>query len=159
MQTYGRTETTRLLRVVRPALAGVTVGATAAPAPLFAAAVAGDPSLAALVGAASAVGLGLTHGLAAAFEDDGGIQSDDDPARRAALTGGGAFLAAGVPVFPFVFVSDGAFALAFPLLAAVLGGVALLRARYGDADVVEAAVRVVLAGAVAAAVGAGIGSL
>lgn len=159
MYSRGRTGTTRLLRVVRPALSGATAGATVAPAPLFAAVVAADAKVAFLVGVATAIGVGLARGVGAAFEDDGGIQSHEDPARRGVLAGCAAFLAAALPVVPFGVAPGAAFAPAFLLLAVVLGVVAGLRARYAGADAVEAAVRVVLVGAVAAAVGAGLGGL
>ncbi|QLG60971.1 VIT1/CCC1 transporter family protein [Halorarum salinum] len=103
--------------------------------------------------------MGLTRGVAAAFEDDGAIRSREDPTRRGLLAGGAAFLAAGLPAVPFGVAPGAAFTPAFLLLAAVLAAVAGLRTRYAGADAVEAAVRVVLVGVGAAAVGAGLGGL
>ncbi len=145
-------------RVSEPALAGLTAGAVVVPAPLFCAAVATDPWTAGLVGLAAAVGVALHAALSAARDDDGGLSAADDPLRRATFGGGGAFLAAALPS---LVVLSGLGRVPFALLVVVveLGVVAALRVRLVGRDVVEATVRVVLAGAVAAAVGAGLGSL
>ncbi|WP_435123961.1 VIT1/CCC1 transporter family protein [Halobaculum sp. D14] len=156
----GRTETTRLHRVVRPALSGLTVGAVAPPAALFAAALAAGPAVAVRVGVAAAAGVALHAAFRAAYVDDGALRSGDDPIRDAALGGGGAFVAGALPVAPFVHPDTTvAFVGALLLVAAVLGAVTWLRVRYADADALEAAVRVALGGAVAVAVGAVVGGL
>ncbi|MFC7097253.1 hypothetical protein [Halobaculum marinum] len=158
MRPAGQTRTTLRYRVSEPALAGLTAGAVVVPAPLFAAAVAVDAWTAGLVGLAAAVGVALHAALSAANDDDGGLSTADDPIRRASFAGGGAFLSGGLPAL-VVLSGLGGYFLAIGVVAAELTVVAALRVRLVGRDVVEATVRVVLGGALAAAVGAGVGSL
>ncbi|MFC6795100.1 VIT1/CCC1 transporter family protein [Halobaculum halobium] len=142
-----------------PALTGLTAGAVVVPAPLFAAAVAVDGWTAGLVGLAAAIGVALYAALAAAGDDDGGLSAADDPVRRAGLAGGGAFLAGALPSLVVLAETSWGFPLAVALVAAELAVVGSLRVRLVGGDVLETAVRVALGGALAAALGAGVGSL
>ncbi|MFC7070028.1 hypothetical protein [Halobaculum lipolyticum] len=158
MRRAGQTRTTLRYRVSEPALAGLTAGAVVVPAPLFAAAVAVDSWTAGLVGLAATIGVALHAGLSAARDDDGGLSAADDPLRRAGFGGGGAFLAGGLPAL-VVLSGLGGYVLAMGVVAVELAVVAALRVRLVGRDAVEATVRVVLGGALATAVGAGLGSL
>ncbi|MFC6786804.1 VIT1/CCC1 transporter family protein [Halobaculum halobium] len=159
MRGRGRTKTTVRHRVSEPALTGLTAGAVVVPAPLFAAAVAVDGWTAGLVGLAAAIGVALYAALAAAGDDDGGLSAADDPVRRAGLAGGGAFLAGALPSLVVLAETSWGFPLAVALVAAELAVVGSLRVRLVGGDVLETAVRVALGGALAAALGAGVGSL
>ncbi|QZP36488.1 hypothetical protein [Halobaculum magnesiiphilum] len=159
MRGRGRTRTTVRYRVSEPALTGLTVGAVVVPAPLFAAAVAVDGWTAGLVGLAATIGVGLYAALAAAGDDDGGLSADGDPVRRAGLAGGGAFLAGALPSLVVLAETRWGFPLAVGIVAAELAVVGGLRVQLVGGDVLETAVRVALGGALAAAVGAGVGSL
>ncbi|SHH08747.1 hypothetical protein [Halobaculum gomorrense] len=159
MRGRGQTRTTLRYRVSEPALAGLTAGAVVVPAPLFAAAVAVDGWTAGLVGLAAAVGVALHAGLAAARDDDGALSAADEPLRRAAFAGGGAFLAGALPALVVLSNLGVGYLLAVGVVAVELAIIASLRVRLVGRDVLEAAVRVALGGALAAAIGAGVGSL
>ncbi|QZY00804.1 hypothetical protein [Halobaculum rubrum] len=159
MRGRGQTRTTIRHRVSEPALTGLGAGAVVVPAPLFAAAVAVDGWTAGLVGLAATIGVALHVAFAAADADDGGLSTADDPVRRAGLAGGGAFLAGALPSLVVLAGVALGFLLAIAVVAAELAVVAGLRVRFVGGDVLETAVRVVLGGALAVALGAGVGSL
>ncbi|MXR42941.1 hypothetical protein GRX01_16525 [Halobaculum sp. WSA2] len=159
MRGRGRTRTTVRHRVSEPALRGLAAGAVVVPAPLFAAAVAVDGWTAGLVGLAATVGVALHAAFAAADDDGGGLSAAGDSVRRAGLAGGGAFLAGALPSLVVLADLGLGYLLAVAVVAAELAVVAGLRIRLAGGDVLETAVRVALGGALAVAVGAGIGSL
>lgn len=158
MRGRGQTKTTIRHRVSEPALTGLTAGAVVVPAPLFAAVVAVDGWTAGLVGLATTIGVALYAAFSAA-DDDGGLSAADDPVRRAGLAGGGAFLAGALPSLVVLAGIGLGFLLAVAVVAIELAIVAGLHIRLVGGDVLETAVRVALGGALAVAVGAGIGSL
>ncbi|UIO99986.1 hypothetical protein Hbl1158_01040 [Halobaculum sp. CBA1158] len=159
MRRRGRTRTTVRHRVSEPAVSDLTAGAVVVPAPLFAATVALGPWTGGLVGLAATVGVALHAGLAAARDDDGALSAADEPIRRAGIAAGGGFLAGALPSLVVSSGLAGGFLPGVAVVAVELGVVAGLRVQLVGGDVVEAAVRVVLGGALAAAVGAGLGSL
>jgi len=159
MRGRGQTRTTIRHRVSEPALTGLTAGAVVVPAPLFAAAVAVDGWTAGLVGLAAAIGVALYAAFSAGGDDDGGLSAADDPVRRAGLAGGGAFLAGALPSLVVLAGTGLGFLLAVAVVAIELAIVTGLRIRLVGGDVLETAVRVALGGALAAALGTGVGSL
>lgn len=159
MRGRGQTKTTVRHRVSEPALMGLTAGAVVVPAPLFAAAVGVDGWTAGLVGLAAAIGVAVYAALSAASDDDGGLSAAADPVRQASLAGGGAFLTGALPSLVVLADTSWGYLFAVGVVAAELAVVAGLRVRFVGSDMVETAVRVALGGALATAVGAGVGSL
>src|SRR5437588_9801845 len=92
-----------LLRVVQPGLAGLMDGSVSTLAPIFATAFAShEPSLAFLVGMASATGAGISMAFSEALSDDGVLTGRGSPIVRGAITGLMTFFGGALHTLPFL---------------------------------------------------------
>lgn len=149
-----------VLRLVQPALVGLTDGSVSTLAPIFATALAtGDDWKTFLVGMASSVGAGISMGFAEATSDDGAL-SGRGPALVRGLACGLATALGGVGhTLPFL-LPDLRTALAASLLVVLveLWLIAWVRARFMGAPMGRALVQVVVGGLVVLGVGAALGA-
>jgi hypothetical protein len=149
-----------VLRVVQPGLAGLTDGSVSTLAPIFATVFASHSSHAAfLVGAASAVGAGISMGVAEGLSDDGVLTGRGHPFVRAAIVGGGTFLGGIFHTLPFLIEPVGrALTVAALVVAVELITIAWIRHRYMNARFSLSIVQVVGGGALVLTAAALIGS-
>jgi hypothetical protein len=121
-----------LLRVVQPGLLGLMDGSISTLAPLVASAFATHkPHTAFLVGAAAAVGAGISMGFSEALSDTGEETGRGHPVMRGVITGACTFVGGMLHSLPFLIAQ---LALALTLAYAVVGVelvvIALIRYRY-----------------------------
>ena len=149
-----------LLQVVQPALAGLTDGSVSTLAPIFATVFASHSSHAAfLIGAASAVGAGISMGVSEGLSDDGRLTGRGHPISRAAIVGGATFLGGIIHTLPFLIEKvNAALALAAVVVAIELIAIAWIRHRYMQARFALSVAQVVGGGALVFAAAALIGS-
>ena len=152
--------TALLLKIVQPGLTGLTDGSVSTLAPIFATVFASHSTHAAfLVGAASAVGAGISMGVAEGLSDDGSLTGRGHPLVRAAIVGGGTFLGGIVHTLPFLISSVGtALAVATLVVVIELFTIAWIRYRYMQARFALSLLQVVGGGALVFAAAAPIGS-
>src|ERR1700722_16512661 len=92
-----------LLRVVQPGLAGLMDGSVSTLAPIFATAFATHSSRSVfLIGAAAAVGAGISMAFSEGLSDDGELTGRGKPLRRGLVTGGATFLGGFLHTLPFL---------------------------------------------------------
>src|SRR5258705_8554897 len=101
------------LKVVQPALIGLTDGTVSTLAPIFAAAFLAGSHAALFVGLAAALGAGISMGLSEALSDDGSITGRGSSMSRGLITGGPTFLGGAFHALPFL-ISDLHTALLLP---------------------------------------------
>ncbi len=121
-----------LLKVVQPALLGLMDGSISTLAPLFASAFATrNPHTAFLVGAAAAVGAGISMGFAEALSDTGKLTGRGHPGVRGTITGVATLIGGVLHALPFL-IPHLALALAFAYLVVgvELVAIAIIRYRY-----------------------------
>jgi hypothetical protein len=149
-----------VLKIVQPALAGLTDGSVSTLAPIFATVFASHSSHAAfLVGAASAVGAGISMGVAEGLSDDGHLTGRGHPFARAAIVGGGTFLGGIFHTLPFLIAQvQTALAVAALVVAIELLTIAWIRYRFLQARFVLSVAQVVGGGVLVLAAAALIGS-
>lgn len=149
-----------LLRVVQPALAGLTDGSVSTLAPIFATVFASHSSHAAfLVGAASAVGAGISMGVAEGLSDDGRLTGRGTASARASIVGGATFLGGIIHTLPFLIARvNAALALAALVVTIELLAIAWIRYRYMHAQFALSVAQVVGGGALVFAAAALIGN-
>jgi erythrin-vacuolar iron transport family protein len=121
-----------LLKVVQPALLGLMDGSISTLAPLFASAFATrSPHIAFLVGAAAAVGAGISMGFAEALSDTGKLTGRGRPAIRGTITGGATLIGGLLHTLPFLIPSLAlALAIAYLVVGIELIVIAIIRYRY-----------------------------
>ncbi|HYZ15747.1 MAG TPA: hypothetical protein VE591_05070 [Candidatus Acidoferrum sp.] len=163
LATYGGRASRRrefVLQVVQPALAGLTDGSVSTLAPIFATVFASHSSHAAfLIGAASAVGAGISMGVSEGLSDDGRLTGRGHPLARAAIVGGATFLGGIIHTLPFLLERiNTALALAALVVAIELIAIAWIRHRYMQARFALSIAQVVGGGALVFAAAALIGS-
>jgi erythrin-vacuolar iron transport family protein len=149
-----------VLKVIQPALAGLTDGSVSTLAPIFATAFASHSSHAAfLIGAASALGAGISMGIAEGLSDDGNLTGRGGPVARGGIVGGATFLGGIVHTLPFLIANVRlALLVAILVVAAELVTIAWIRHRYMHARFVLSVAQVVGGGALVFAAAALIGS-
>jgi erythrin-vacuolar iron transport family protein len=149
-----------VLKVVQPALAGLTDGSVSTLAPIFATVFASHSSHAAfLVGAASAVGAGISMGVAEGLSDDGRLTGRGHPFARAAIVGGGTFAGGIFHTLPFLIAQvQTALAVAALVVTVELLTIAWIRYRFMQARFVLSVAQVVGGGALVLVAAAVIGS-
>jgi len=121
-----------LLKVVQPALLGLMDGSISTLAPLFASAFATrNPHIAFLVGAAAAVGAGISMGFAEALSDTGKLTGRGRPAIRGTITGVATLIGGLLHTLPFLIPSlNLALAIAYLVVGIELIVIAIIRYRY-----------------------------
>lgn len=149
-----------VLRVVQPGLAGLMDGSVSTLAPLFATAFATrNPHTTFLIGAASAVGAGISMAFSEGLSDDGLLTGRGSPLLRGSVTGSMTFLGGILHTFPFLTASfHFALDLAYGVVGAELIAISWIRYRYLQTNFVKSCVQVVVGGVLVFASGVLIGN-
>ena len=121
-----------LLKVVQPALLGLMDGSISTLAPLFASAFATkNPHTAFLVGAAAALGAGISMGFAEALSDTGKLTGRGHPAIRGTITGVATLIGGLLHALPFLIPHLAlALVVAYFVVGIELVTIAFIRNRY-----------------------------
>jgi len=125
-------EQSYLLKVVQPALLGLMDGSISTLAPLFASAFATrNPHTALLVGAAAALGAGISMGFAEALSDTGKLTGRGHPAIRGTITGVATLIGGLLHTLPFLLPNLAqALVIAYLVVGVELVVIAIIRNRY-----------------------------
>ena len=121
-----------LLKVVQPALLGLMDGSISTLAPLFASAFATrSPHTAFLIGAAAALGAGISMGFAEALSDTGKLTGRGHPAVRGTITGVATLIGGLMHALPFLIPHlQLALVVAYFVVGIELVTIAFIRNRY-----------------------------
>jgi VIT1/CCC1 family predicted Fe2+/Mn2+ transporter len=142
------------LRVVQPALIGLIDGTISTLAPIFAAAYVSGSRAALLIGLAAALGAAISMGLSEGLSDDGSMTGRGDALTRGAITGVATFLGGMAHALPFLISDIGtALKVAYPVVAAELVLIALVRKRFQQVSMRQSLLQVTLGGVLVALVG------
>jgi erythrin-vacuolar iron transport family protein len=148
----------RLLQVVQPGLIGLIDGTVSTLAPIFAAAYISGSRAALLVGLAAGLGAAISMGISEALSDDGTVTGRGAPVQRGLITGIATFVGGTAHALPFLIPDvDTALAVAYPVVAAELVVIALVRKRYLKVPLTHSLIQVTLAGFLVAMVGVAVG--
>jgi erythrin-vacuolar iron transport family protein len=152
------TDRERLLQVVQPGLIGLIDGTISTLAPIFASAYVAGTRAALLVGLAAALGAAISMGMSEALSDDGSLTGRGTSVQRGVITGLATFVGGTLHALPFL-ISDlhTALLVAYPVVAAELVAIAVIRRRYLHVSLTGSLVQVTLGGALVAAVGVAVG--
>jgi VIT1/CCC1 family predicted Fe2+/Mn2+ transporter len=150
-----------LLQRVQPAMTGLIDGSLSTLAPVFAVALATHrPHYAFFAGLATAIGAGVSMAFSEGLSDTGEVTGRGSPMLRGSITGAGTFLGGIVHTLPFLISQYGtALVVAVLVIAVELVTLAWIRARFFDTGFLRSFASVALAGAIIAAVSAGLGGL
>ena len=142
------------LQVVQPALIGLIDGTISTLAPIFAAAYVSGSRAALLIGLAAGLGAAISMGLSEGLSDDGSLTGRGAAATRGLITGVATFVGGVAHALPFL-ISDvhTALKVAYPVVAAELLLIAVVRKRFQQVSMRQSLVQVTLGGALVAAVG------
>src|ERR1700712_3117393 len=103
LNTIFRSDKNFVLRIVQPGLAGLMDGSVSTLAPIFATAFATHNSHTVfLIGAASAVGAGISMAFSEGLSDDGELTGRGNPVFRGLVTGGMTFVGGFLHPLPFL---------------------------------------------------------
>src|SRR4030081_3579549 len=120
-----------VLRVVQPALVGMSDGTVSSLAPIFTAAIASSSHTALLVGLSVAVGAGVSMGWSEALSDTGEITGRGSAVVRGAITGGMTTLGGIFHTLPFIISNvNRALVVAGIVVAVELLAIAWIRHRF-----------------------------
>ncbi len=149
-----------LLRIVQPGLAGLMDGSVSTLAPIFATAFATHiPHTVFLIGAASAVGAGISMAFSEGLSDDGELTGRGDPIRRGAVTGAMTFVGGFLHTLPFLIPNmQHALILAYLVVGLELFAIAYVRYKYFATNFAVSCLQVIVGGALVFASGVLIGS-
>jgi erythrin-vacuolar iron transport family protein len=149
-----------LLRIIQPGLSGLMDGSVSTLAPIFATAFATHTSRTVfLVGAASAVGAGISMAFSEGLSDDGRLTGRGNPVVRGLITGFMTFLGGFMHTLPFLIPAvTTALTLAYIVVGVELIVIAWVRYRFFSDNFLVSAVEVILGGALVFAAGVLIGS-
>ncbi len=149
-----------ILQYIQPGLVGLMDGSVSTLAPIFAAAFATHHTWEAfLVGAAAALGAGISTGFAEALSDDGSLTGRGTPYVRGAVTGAMTTLGGLGHTLPFLIPDfHTAMLVAFLVVAVELGIISWIRWRFMDTSPIRATLQVALGGALVFATGILIGA-
>jgi VIT1/CCC1 family predicted Fe2+/Mn2+ transporter len=148
----------RLLQVVQPGLIGLIDGTVSTLAPIFAAAYISGSRAALLVGLAAGFGAAISMGISEALSDDGTVTGRGAPLQRGLITGIATFIGGTAHALPFLIPDvHTALAVAYPVVAAELVVIALVRRRYLKVPLTHSLIQVTLAGFLVAMVGVAVG--
>lgn len=137
-----------LLQVIQPALVGLMDGSVSTLAPIFATAYAtGQTRDTFLVGAAAAVGAGISMGFAEGLSDDGSLTGRGTPLKRGSITGLATFIGGILHTLPFLIPTlHTSLILAYVVVAVELVAIALIRFRYFRMSFGRSILQVVIGG-------------
>jgi erythrin-vacuolar iron transport family protein len=142
------------LRIVQPALIGLIDGTISTLAPIFAAAYVSGSRAALLIGLAAGLGAAISMGLSEGLSDDGSLTGRGAAATRGLITGVATFVGGVAHALPFLIPDvHTALKVAYPVVAAELLLIALVRKRFQQVSMRQSLVQVTLGGALVAAVG------
>lgn len=138
-----------LLQIVQPGLAGLMDGSVSTLAPIFATAFAThQPHTTFLVGAAAAVGAGISMAFSEGLSDDGTLTGRGNPIARGVIIGFMTFFGGIMHTLPFLIQSiQTALILAYIVVGCELIAIAYLRYRYFASSFLVSAIEVILGGA------------
>jgi len=154
----GATQQERLLQVVQPGLIGLIDGTVSTLAPIFAAAYISGSRAALLVGLAAGLGAAISMGISEALSDDGTLTGRGSSMQRGLITGIATFVGGTAHALPFLIPNvDTALAVAYPVVAAELVVIAIVRRRYLKVPLAHSLIQVTLAGFLVAMVGVAVG--
>jgi VIT1/CCC1 family predicted Fe2+/Mn2+ transporter len=148
-----------LLRIVQPGLAGLMDGSVSTLAPIFATAFATHNSHTVfLIGAASAVGAGISMAFSEGLSDDGEITGRGNPVFRGLVTGLMTFIGGFLHSLPFLIPDvHAALTLAYFVVGIELIVIALIRHKYFKTSFAISFLQVVVGGGLVFAAGVLIG--
>jgi VIT1/CCC1 family predicted Fe2+/Mn2+ transporter len=149
-----------LLRVVQPGLAGLMDGSVSTLAPIFATAFATKNSHTVfLIGAAAAVGAGISMAFSEGLSDDGELTGRGNPVFRGLVTGGMTFLGGFLHTLPFLIGNvHNALMWAYLVVGVELLVIAWIRHRYFKSSLWLSVLQVIVGGGLVFAAGVLIGS-
>ncbi len=149
-----------VLQFIQPGLVGLMDGSVSTLAPIFAAAFSThNPFSAFLVGAAAALGAGISMGFAEALSDDGSLTGRGTPYIRGLVTGLMTTLGGLGHTLPFLIPNmHMALIVAFCVVAVELAAISWIRWRYMDTSPIRATLQVALGGVLVFATGVLIGA-
>jgi len=149
-----------LLRVVQPGLAGLMDGSVSTLAPIFATAFATHNSHTVfLIGAAAAVGAGISMAFSEGLSDDGELTGRGNPVFRGLVTGGMTFLGGFLHTLPFLIGNvHTALIWAYFVVGVELLVISWIRHRYFKSSLPVSILQVVVGGGLVFAAGVLIGS-
>ena len=146
------------LRVVQPGLIGLIDGTISTLAPIFAAAYVSGSRAALLVGLAAALGAAISMGLSEGLSDDGSMTGRGSAVSRGLITGIATFIGGFAHALPFLIPDvHTALTVAYPVVAAELVLIALVRKRFQKVSLHQSLIQVTLGGVMVAAVGFAVG--
>lgn len=148
-----------VLRVVQPGLAGLMDGSVSTLAPIFATAFATHNSHTVfLIGAASAVGAGISMAFSEGLSDDGELTGRGNPIFRGIVTGLMTFLGGFLHTLPFLISSiHTALVFAYAVVGVELVVIAMIRHRYFKTSFALSVLQVIVGGGLVFAAGVLIG--
>ncbi len=148
-----------VLRIVQPGLAGLMDGSVSTLAPIFATAFATHNSHTVfLIGAASAVGAGISMAFSEGLSDDGEITGRGNPVFRGIVTGLMTFIGGFLHTLPFLISNvHHALTLAYAVVGVELVVIALIRHRYFKTSFALSCLQVIVGGGLVFASGVLIG--
>ncbi|MGE4482553.1 iron exporter MbfA [Acidocella sp.] len=149
-----------MLQYIQPGLAGLMDGSVSTLAPIFAAAFSTHNSFDAfIVGAAAAVGAGISMGFAEALSDDGSLTGRGTPYVRGAVTGVMTALGGLGHTVPFLIPSlHVALVVAIIVVVVELAVISWIRWKYMDTSPLRATLQVALGGVLVFGTGVLIGA-
>ncbi|GAA3764490.1 VIT1/CCC1 transporter family protein [Terriglobus aquaticus] len=138
-----------VLRVVQPGLAGLMDGSVSTLAPIFATAFATHQAHTAfLIGAASAVGAGISMAFSEGLSDNGELTGRGKPVIRGVITGVMTFLGGFLHTLPFLVNNlHVALELAYAVVGLELIAISWVRFRFMQTPFLRSCVQVILGGA------------
>jgi VIT1/CCC1 family predicted Fe2+/Mn2+ transporter len=149
-----------LLRVVQPGLAGLMDGSVSTLAPIFATAFATKNSHTVfLIGAAAAVGAGISMAFSEGLSDDGELTGRGNPIFRGLVTGGMTFVGGFLHTLPFLIANvHTALMWAYLVVGVELLAISWIRHKYFKSSLALSVLQVVVGGGLVFAAGVLIGS-
>lgn len=148
-----------LLRIVQPGLAGLMDGSVSTLAPIFATAFATHNSHTVfLIGAASAVGAGISMAFSEGLSDDGEVTGRGNPIFRGLVTGVMTFIGGFLHTLPFLIPNvHTALMWAYAVVGVELMVIAMIRHRYFKTSFGLSVLQVIVGGGLVFAAGVLIG--
>lgn len=148
-----------VLRIIQPGLAGLMDGSVSTLAPIFATAFATHNSHTVfLIGAASAVGAGISMAFSEGLSDDGELTGRGNPIFRGIVTGLMTFLGGFLHTLPFLISNvHTALTLAYIVVGVELVLIAMIRHRYFKTSFGLSVLQVIVGGGLVFAAGVLIG--
>ena len=148
-----------LLRVVQPGLAGLMDGSVSTLAPIFATAFATENSHTVfLIGAAAAVGAGISMAFSEGLSDDGELTGRGNPIFRGLVTGAMTFVGGFLHTLPFLIPNvHTALMWAYLVVGVELLAISWIRHRYFKSSLALSALQVIVGGGLVFAAGVLIG--